>query len=234
MIMQKRKRLSAQSGAVLIESAISVGLMAIVVLGFAQLYAITHYQLDHVKVATEMLMGPQSRSLQYDSVSRTFELLDSNSTPTLQGFMDTLGNFFLSRANEGDVLHMTMMYVQVNNATGMPRQTVGAGGAGGTSNVFMYPNTASGDCAGAGLQSQLTAYGTDHITRLSGYRNPASGNAVEIGTKLYDISMGGSRFKEYVDYIPVVYLLICSEPYEALFPQTAVSLFEFVPRRLVN
>lgn len=233
-----RDRLLGESnacGAILIESVIASTIMVIIVLGFTQLYSLTNHRLDHVKIATEMTMGPQERSVDFDTSTASFSRLSGTTNPTLQEFMNTLGNFFEQRASSGDVLHLVMMYVEVNNSTGLSTQVYGStGGTGTVSSVYTYPNAASGDCADSSVKDQLVAYASSHITDIHQYTDPGSGNKVEIGTKLYDISVGGTRYKEYVNYVPMVYLTICSEPYNFLFPQLAISNFEFVPRRLAN
>lgn len=225
----------SEAAAVIIESAIAVTLMAIIILGFAQLYAITNDRLEHVKLATEMLMGPQERSLDFDTAGATFSRLGNTTTPTLDEFMDALGAFFESRADEGDVLHAALLYIGVDNSTGFTTQVYGSlGGVGATSSVYTYPASASGDCVAAGIQDDLLTYASNHITAIHDYISPVSGTKVEIGTKLYDISVGGTRYKEYVDFIPMLYMTICSEPQNYLFPQLALSTFEFVPRKLIS
>lgn len=226
-------------GAILIEAAMGVTLFAVVLLGFAHLYSLQFEKMKHLQLLTEIAMGPQERTLMFDSgvgQSGTFMKLDDNTTPSLRGFADTIGNFVRDkRASDPLVLYLRLVYIPIDSETGVPTQETVQDGDG----VFQYvvgdqDGTSLEACLNSSHQAALTTFSDTQGGQMASYRHPGTNVQVPIGTKLYDVQLGNDRYTGYIDFLPVVYIRICSKPYNFLFPQVAVSMYELIPRRLVN
>lgn len=226
---------SRNAGAVIVESAISLSLFLLVVLGFVHLYSVMFEKMKHAQIATEMMMGPQERSLIFDKDAGTFgqfEMLDDTTSPTLQEFMDEIGNFFLSRNLSTGVLHIRLVHIPIDDETGLPTSNNIAVGA--DDQIFTYAENPQSPCNSADIRNRLQSESASRAAAMASYRNPVNNSQPVIGTKLYDVVTGAERYQGYIDYIPIAYITICSEPYNYLFPQLALSTYELIPRRLVN
>lgn len=223
-------------GAVLIEASISLGLLVVVILGGAHLLAKSHRSLLHSKVMTELLMGPQLQTIDFDVENGIFSVLGPATSPTVQQYMDEIGNFFTQRAPDDAVLHLFLGYVEVNSTTGVASQYV-LSGSGNT--VYTYPSGAPPSrCNNSTLTTNLVNYGLAHLAAYRDYVDPNTSTKPAIGSKLYDVTVGpdqvNDRYREYVNFLPMVYAAICSETFSFLYPDRTVTYYPFVPRRLVN
>lgn len=223
-------------GAILIEAAIGLILFAVVLLGFAHLYSLQFEKMKHVQLLTEIAMGPQERTLLFDpSAGQTgaFIRLASKTTPSVDDFADTIGNFVRDkRAKDPLVLYLRLVYIPIDSESGVVTQEA-VEDVGG---IFEY---VVGDQDGASLEgcrdsshrTALTTFSNTHGGEIASY---STDTQLPIGVKLYDVNLGNDRYKGYIDFLPVVYIRICSQPYNFLFSQVAVSTYELIPRRLVN
>ncbi len=221
-------------GAILIEAAMGLTLFAVVLLGFAHLYSLQLEKMKHLQLLTEIAMGPQERTLMFES--GTFMKLDDDTTPSINDFANTIGDFVRDkRASDPLVLYLRLVYIPIDSETGVPTQETVQNG----DRVFQYvvgdqDGTSLEACLNSSHQAALTTFSDTHGTQIASYKDPSTNASLPIGTKLYDVNLGNERYTGYVDYLPLVHIRICSQPYNFLFPQVAVSNYELIPRRLVN
>ena len=110
----------SERASIMIETILALLLFIVVVFGLAQEYQVVLAKQNFEAIATEMILGPQERSLVYDTVADTFVALDSSTDPTLQEYTDVLGNFFLSRAESSEaVIGIKLSYLLVDDETGL-------------------------------------------------------------------------------------------------------------------
>ena len=185
--------------------------------------------MDHARLATEITLGPQERSIRFDREAGTFLGLtnDGQSDPTRDAFMDTIGNFFISRAPDQTALIMQLVYLTGDATTGI----VSASSAlpSGT-----YTKGETPSCSTATYVNRLEAYASAQAAKMVAFRRPSDNTAVPTLPKIFDVTVGGTQTKAYINYLPILYILMCSEPVTLLWPQRAVSEFAIVPRRLTN
>lgn len=226
-------------GAILIEAAMGITLFAVVLLGFAHLYSLQLEKMKHLQLLTEIAMGPQERTLVFnpsEGQTGAFIRLASNTIPSEKDFADTIGDFVSDRRSSGPlVLSLKLVYIPIDPQTGVSTQEVVEDGGG----IFQYvvgnqDGASLEGCLDSSHQAALSAFSDTHGGKIASYREPSTNATPPIGAKLYDVELGNNRYTGYIDFLPVVYIRICSQPYNFLFPQVAVSTYELIPRRLVN
>ena len=232
---------SNDAGATFVEVAIGLTLFTAVILGFAHLYTVQFEKMKHIQLLTEIAMGPQEPSLVFDSsVGDTggFQMLSSTTTPSIGEFANTIGDFFTEKRRlERTILYLLVSYIPIDPETGLP-----TGSPALTSEVFAYqppalidaPPFTDSECLNESHETALISFSKVKNGEIRGYTDPGTNAPVPIGPKLYDVSLSNQQYRGYMDFLPMVYLRICSEPASLLFEQSVVSTFELVPRRLVN
>lgn len=235
---RRSARYFGSDGAIVVEAAIGLTLLAVVFLGFAHLYSLQFEKMKHIQLITEIAMGPQERTLVFEpnlGATGTFTKLNDNTTPSIGEFANTIGDFVRDkRASDALVLYLRLVYIPIDAETGEPAQETVQDGA----RIFQYvvgdQDGMSESCLNSSHQAALTAFSDAHGGAIASYRDPNTNAPLPIGTKLYDVNLGNERHTGYIDYVPLVYIRICSQPYNFLFPQVAVSNYELIPRRLMN
>ena len=217
------------TGAILVEAAIALPLIALLILGLAQQYSIVLSKMDHVRLATEMTLGPQEPSIRFDRVSGLFLGLsnDPASVPTRDQFMNTVGDFFIKRATNNTTLIARIVYLTGDALTGI---------VSGYEELptYTYTKGSATSCESATYTDQLESYAAAQAARMVAYRQPSNNASVPTLPKVFDVTVGGVRTKAYINYLPLLFALVCSEPVTLIWPQRAVSEFLIVPRRLTN
>lgn len=236
-----------ERGEVLLEAAIALPLVGVVVLGLGLQFAVSSDKLEHVKLATEVTLGPQEKSLDFDRATTEFKILSASTTPTATVFLDTIGNFWKSRVSSDTSFLLVLGYLHVNNTTGrVTNQTV-------VGRPSAYLGTGAVSCAGDSYPAQLASYAADQLRAMRTYSavptptaTPNSGGpsatptpggpagGVAVGAKLYDVMIGGTRYQGYVEFMPFIFMLVCTEPVLGGVGGPTVSTFTLVPRRLVG
>jgi hypothetical protein len=214
-------RLASARGEILIEAAVAFTLLGVVVLGLAQQFALIDAQLKHEKVATEVLLGPQGATLVFNNTTSEFEpLSDALRVP----FLDDIAGFAGRRGGgESTSVAVALGYLKIDPKSGVVLDKVVPDGV-GTSLGMQSTRCRSG------LEKKLIEYAEAQLTQMQDY-TPADGNRVPVGPKLYDVTVAGTRYQGFVDYLP---FLICSEPAMGPLSIAPTSYYTISPRRLVN
>lgn len=221
----------AVRGAMMVEAAIIVTLLLGISLGFAQLYWLVTTKLKYVAVATEMMLGPQERSLSYNSATAAFDVLDATTTPTLDQFYDTLGNFFQARAADDTALLLQLLYLNVDGATGAVTGYTAASAA------RTYTTKDVVGCTSPDDTTRFEKHVDAAITRMAKYEYPDSWKvqtSPKSGIKLYSVRVAGTTYEAYIDKLPVVFMRMCRRSAPPIVPTTSSSDFILMPQRLVN
>lgn len=231
------------SGAVIIESVIILSLFLFLTLGFAQQYLAILAKLTHYRLATELLLGPQERSIALTTsvvsgaTVSTFSKLTSATSPTMDEYLNTLGNQFLSRAGSEHTLYAKLGYLDIQtfalDSGGVPLATIGrALGFDNTHPVSNFPATPGPGCSG--LAGDLNNFAQNFMRTMSSWQVPATAEEGKIGVKLYKVRLNSIDYEEFISVVPITFLLICTQTINVLTPMTAVSIFPLVPRRLTR
>lgn len=217
--------LRGESGEVLIEAVIAFALFATVALGLGQQFAVIWAKLEHEKIATEVLLGPQESSMVFDDASGQFLPLTGATTPTLDSFLDRIGQFARSRGTPQTSFFVGLGYLQIDVKTGLT-----TGGIAPTV-ISSYMGSEAESCA-SGSTERLTTYAVQQLAAMENFS--VSGQSVEVGVKLYDVKVGDTRYQSFVDLIPFVFLSACTEPVAQDIVSPTVSNYTIVPKRLVE
>lgn len=244
--MKYPKHFDSQSGEVIVETVISLGLVALVILGFAQQYLVSIDKMRHERLVAQISLGPQLSSIAYVNgdpsatppVPPGFAGLSASTQPTLAAFSDTIGNFFSAVSSDQVTLFLALGYLTVDADTGVVTGKVSP------SQVRVYGGPAGGSCLTqqATYQNQIQQYADDSLdvmrtTTLPPLITPGpTPVAVQAaaGIKIYDVRIGTSTLKSYVTFLPYVFVLLCSEPRTYIFPQTPITTSIVLPRGHVN
>jgi hypothetical protein len=214
-------------GEVLMETVIALPLLMVLLLGLGQQFLVTEAQLDHVRIAQEIMLGPQEPTVVFDPVTTPGAPF---STVAAAGFMSTITTFINSRIDAKTVVFLQLGYLNLDSTTGQ------VSSANGTT-VLDSPTFIVG--SGVGAQSgcrargpDLTSYAQTQLSTMAGVT--LSGSPPAVAPKLYDVTLGASTNRAYLPYLPFLFVLVCSEPVFGLWPQNPESRFMLAPRRLVN
>ncbi|MCB0333133.1 MAG: hypothetical protein KDD55_06510 [Bdellovibrionales bacterium] len=232
-------------GAVLIETVAVIALFLMMSLGLAQQYAVVMAQLRHHAIANELLLGPQERSLALDPSDGSVAMLcddgqtgcdEGATTPSMTQYLDEIGNFFLNRAEPSMTLGVRLGYIETytwNYAQGADNTNVGKAKAVELGGATKYYRTAGATtCTNEALQTQLNSYASSFLTKMLQFKVD---NAVpQSGVKLYKVRISDTDYEEYMKYVPVGFGVLCTEAFDFLFPQTAITIFPIVPKRLTR
>ncbi len=227
---------SAELGSVLAEFAMSFSLLLIIVLGFAQQYLRSIDKMDHYALATQVIMGPQEKSMSYDPATGIFSQLSGATTPTYDQFGDTIGNFLLSRApNQNFAFYIRLAHLVIDPSTGEPTSFVHT-----TTTKSYLGSNVSGGCQDLVLHNSNTSrFANDRLAKmLTKAQDYAPANDEDdngrVGIKLYDFRLGTSRYRQYAEIYPMIFLHICSTPVNIVFSQPTETYMMIVPRRHIN
>lgn len=244
--MTYARKTTSESGEVIIETVLSLGLMVIIVLGFAQQYMVSIDKMHHERVIAQLSLGPQESSLAYTDgnmnatppVLPGFAALSGSSTPTFQQFADTIGNFFLAVDGGRSALFITLGYLTINKDTGAVtgKQMLGQG--------LRYGGVAGGSCAQNEnyYLNQLNQFGDAKLEIMRTANLPPMVTPgptpvsvpVVPGIKIYDVKIGNTVLKNYISLLPFIFVSLCSEPRTYIFPQTPVTTTIISPRGHAN
>lgn len=224
------------SGSVLAELAMSISLLLIIVMGFAQQYLRSIDKLDHHALATEALMGPQLQSISYDPATGIFSPLSGATSPTYDQFLDMIGNFLLSRApNQNFAFYMRLAHLTINPSTGEPTGYIHTT----TTKSYLGSNVSGGCEDFASHDSNTSRFANDRLARMEDRALAFAPSGVEddngrVGLKLYDFRLGTTRYRQYAEVYPFIFLHTCSTPVNLAFSQPTESYLMMVPRRHIN
>ena len=216
--------LASARGEILIEAAIAFTLLGVVVLGLAQQFALIDAQLKHEKVATEVLLGPQGATLVFNNTTSEFEpLSEAMQTP----FADDIAGF-AGRRGGGDSTSVAvgLGYLKIDPQTGLVVDQVAPTYVG--SSLGMQATNCRSN-----IEKKLIDYAQAQLTQMQNY-TPTGGVRAPVGSKLYDVTVAGTRYQGFVDYLPFIFFLICSEPSMGPLSLAPTSYYTISPRRLVN
>lgn len=236
MISCSKKLYFAEGGSVLVELAMSFSLLLIIVLGFAQQYLRSIDKMDHYALGTQVIMGPQEKSMSYDPVTGIFSALSGATTPTYDQFVDTIGNFLLSRApNQSFAFYIRLAHLVINPSTGEPTNYIHTT----TTKAYLGAN-ASGGCEDfASNDSYISGFANDRLTKMKDKMTSLAPTDAEndngrVGLKLYDFRLGSTRYRQYAEVYPIIFLHTCSTPVNVIFSQRTETYLMIVPRRHIN
>jgi len=209
------------------ETVIALPLLMVLLLGLGQQFLVTQAQLDHVRIAQEIMLGPQEPTVVFDPVTTTGAPF---STVSSAGFMSTITTFINSRIDSKTVVYLQLGYLNADAVTG---QVTGSNGT----TVLDSPTSIAGSevSAQSGCRARgpdLTSYAQTQLSTMAAVT--VSGTSLAVAPKLYDVTIGSSPSKAYIPYLPFLFILVCSEPVLGLWPQNPESRFMLAPRRLVN
>ena len=224
--IRRSNRSLREGGEVLLEAVIAFTLLMVVVGGLGQQFAVVTAKLEHEKIATEVLLGPQEPPLVFDDATSNFMTLSASTTPSLSDFLGSLSDFAISRASPTTSVAVALGYLKIDMRTGLVEAVVTP-----ETSVLRRGSRAS-TCADS-IGDSLVDYGGSQLDQMQRYR-PSGQDAVPVGAKLYDVKVGGTRYQGYVDYLPFIFLLVCSEPILGPISSTPTSTYTIVPRRLVE
>ncbi len=231
-----------QSGAVLTELALSATLMVTVLLGFAQLYMRSIEKMDHYALATQAIMGPQAKTMTFDSTTGVFSPLGTTTNPTSQDYLTLILDFLEQRApNSKYAFYLGLGYVNIEPSTGI---ATGYQSVTGT-RIATRLLAGSGDgCQLTGrISPYLTTYADEKLneiyTTMTATPTTTANDNKAMGLKLYDFYLGDSsvatnRKQQYAEIYPYVFLIICSNNTNILYPQPTATFHVIAPRRHIN
>lgn len=222
-------------GIIYVEFAMALTLLLIIVLGMAQQYISSLTRLYHYSLMTELMMGPQEKSMVFDSASGTFLPLSSSTTPTDQQFYDTIGNFLLSRfPDQSYAVYMKLAYLNIDPDSGaVIGKTMTTAEAG-------YVGSAATGCNNVPL-GELTAdrladARTNSMIIRAQLNTPDNDedDTSRYGIKLYDFKIEDSRYRQYANIMPIIAVYMCSAPLNITFAKKIITYHAIAPRRLIN
>ncbi len=227
-----------QSGGLFIEFAIVISLLLAIVFGAGQQLMTQLREFDHYALATELVMGPQERSLAYDPATKTIVGLSATTTPTIQEFMDTIGNFFKTRAPDDTyAVYMVMPHYEVNQDSGQITNFIVAN----SFSVFPYGVVPTNNCMmnTTQLTSWSRRYGNGKMYHAADFvagKAPTTDDddTGRFGSKIFDIDKSGTRVRRYEPVFPILFMLICSEVKVLGLDQQILTYHTLVPRRHLN
>jgi hypothetical protein len=250
--MKYPQRFASQSGEVIVETVISLGLVALLILGFAQQYLVTIDKMRHERLISQISLGPQLSSIAYVNadpsadppVEPGFAVLSANTQPPLEGspntigFADTIGNFFSAVSADQTTLFLALGYLTVDEETGVVTGKVSP------TQTQIYGGPLGGNCLSnqATYQASLQQYADDSLEVMRTATLPQlitpGPTPVAVpaaaGIKIYDVRIGATTLKKYVPFLPYIFVLLCSEPRTYIFPQTPITTSIVLPRGHAN
>jgi len=110
---------------VLLEAVVSLPLILVVVLALGQQFGVTSVQMNHVQLATELMLGAQGPSIRYDRGNATppvppsFQPLNDSDDPKLSdSFMAPLVATVTNRAPRDATVFFRLGYIRADADTG--------------------------------------------------------------------------------------------------------------------
>jgi len=236
------KIVKVNKGAIFIEFAIVVTLLIGIVYGLAQQMTTLLGEFDHYALATELIIGPQERSLAFNTSTSQIEKLSAATSPSLAEFMDTIGNFFKLRApNESYAAFIILTHINIDPEQG----TIIDVDDTTFNDVFLYNFGNGSSCLSAANITLLTGYAqryaggkTWHVVEYAQAQGnqPTSPNddTGRFGSKLYDLDKAGNRVRRYESLFPVLSVVMCSEVKSIGLTKHLLTYHSLIPRRHLN
>jgi len=236
-MMKWIQKFSDDKGMVYVEFGMSVGLLLIIIVGFAQQYVRSLDRINHYAVANQILMGPQDKMVSFDSSTGVFSALTSTSTPTYTQVVDTIGNFFLSRIpNQKFAAYIRVGYLDIRPTTGEPLSFTLTS----EQPALSYIGSNASGC-------DDTTVGNQFVTRLAQGRlnnmmlniqatppADADDDTGRVGIKIYDFKLGTTRYRQYAEVMPFIFIYMCSTPVNFVYSQATDTFHTIAPRRPIN
>lgn len=231
-----KARFRSAGGEVLLEAIVSLPLILVVVLALGQQFGVTSVQMNHVQLATELMLGAQGPSIRYDRgnpnatppVPPSFQPLDDALLDN--SFMKPLRDTVELRAPRDATVWFRLGYLHADGATGLATSVTSLAGQGPT---MVAGAGVAGTSACRFKGGDLDTYANAGLAAMQGY-SVQSPLTSEFAPKLYGVKIGNEVQKGYISLIPFLFVLVCSEPVTGLWSERPVSTFTLVPRRLLN
>lgn len=219
-----------KSGAVIVELVVGLGFIMLVCLGFAQLFIDLNTKIKMEGLRSQLQLGPIDRPLGFstNSNSPSFTLLSGS---TLNSFFQNLQNHGLSIDPKVNLL-INLSYIVVNSTTGLPLRVTNLSTWNKTINKSSW-------CAknSSTLGSELSAFAQEQLNKMisSSTTTPSTSLGTSpIGIKLFDVNVGTANYKSYLNYVPVISLLMCSDPNPPLYTKAFTYKTIIIPRTNIN
>ncbi|RMD88123.1 MAG: hypothetical protein D6808_00260 [Candidatus Dadabacteria bacterium] len=227
--------MKGKEGIVYIETAIVLITLLTIVLWFSKLYSESLHRMYHEALAIEIMMGPQKASMVYNSSAHIFEELGASTSPTMQEFVDDIGNFFTARAPDSSyALYLALVYLKIDSNKGTVKQT----SIPVSTVVYSYGNSDPAECGDdATYKPMVLQYAQSKFNTLYAYSANnnhtalSDSNGGRLGVKLLDLNIKGIRTRLYESLMPFVSFIICSKPQDIPMASVVVTKHFMVPRR---
>jgi len=225
-------------GSLFVEFAVVLSLFIAVIFGMGQQLLKVLHDFDHYALATELAMGPQLSALAFDQPSGEVVELASATTPTLNDYMTTIGDFFRQRApNTSYALYASIGHLNINSVEG----TLDSVDDTTLLPHFTYSVSPAGGCVDSADQinnwlKRYTLGKLDHAVEFVTGHAPVdpTDDSYRFGSKLYDINEAGVRKRSYEVKFPILFVIICSEIQTFGLNQRDLTYHMIVPRRHLN
>jgi hypothetical protein len=234
-----RHKTDKQNGAVLVELAMSSTLMLIIVLGFAQLYLRSIEKIDHYALATQLVMGPQAKSMSFNSQTGVFSELSGSTSPTSQQYLTLLLNFLEQRApNTKYAFYAALGYIRLNPTTG-----IATGRTVALTASRILSSTGGGCEASSSILASISSLANGKLQNIVSIMGSSPATTINddkaMGLKLYDFYIGdpsveGNRKQQYAEVYPYIFLIICSNNVDILYSEPSATFHVISPRRHIN
>lgn len=250
---QNKKLCGSFKGNVVIEFLLVVILVAGIVFGLGRQLIRAMHELDHYALVTELLLGPQERSLRFDVATGEVVKLDNEIEPTLTQFMDTVGNHFVARAPDPDyAAYFVLAHVLIDPQEGTVVEVDDIWSQSEPVEAFSYAASPGNECIQSSEQllSWIKRYSNwqmKKVRHLGGlvaggeggnqwWPTPVDGNddTGRFGAKLYDIENEGQRERRYEPLFPFLFAIVCSDMQVLGVSQRILTYHTIVPRRHIN
>lgn len=231
-------RIKCWRGSLFVEFAVVLSLLIVVVFGIGQQLMTQLREFDHYALATELLMGPQERSLGYDSSTKQVVELSDITTPTLEGFMKQIGDFFRVRAPDNTyAIYMVLPHYDIDPDTG---QIVNIEIV-SNFQVYNYGVVPNNNCMQNHVQlsSWNRRYGNGKMSKAQDFiagKAPldVDDDTARFGSKIFDIDNAGTRVRRYEPIFPILFMLMCSEVTTLGLDRQILTYHTIIPRRHLN
>jgi|GEM_PF-2729690 len=236
IIPDKQKHLPPEQGAVMVEFILSLILLLTVVMAFAQQYVRSVDKLSHYSLANQVTFGPQLPTLSFNESSGEFERLQDTRPP-----LNLILNFLERMAADNKYsFYAGLGYLAIDPETGYI-------GTANTPSGFEIGN--SSDLVHTTMPGATSPCNNDSLRRLALYefmreklkelrslpgQSPDPGDEWRVGLKIYEFKLGDTRYRQYSEFYPYIFISICSNPVNIIYPQSTVTYHMISPRRLVN
>lgn len=231
-------------GAVMVEFVFSLILLLTIVLAFAQQYLRSIDKLAHYSLANQVTFGPQLPTLAFNQETGEFQKLSNDSRVQ---FLTLISEFLSSMAPDDKYsFQVGLGYLGIDPEKGYILKTNNGYDIGQQSEII---NTSLGGALNpcndgsvrkASLHEFMNEKLKELITLAPSVPSPQvpdildPGDEWRVGLKIYDFKLGDTQYRQYSEYYPYIFVSICSNPVNIIYPQQTVTYHMISPRRLVN